>query len=423
MMKRDIRHSVVTIAILLALAVITLSGCITISAPSSPTSASQGSTPTSTGGLSTPRPLITFTATPTIVNPGQPVTLTWDVANATEVSIQPNIGSVNAKGSKTVMPTATMTYMLVARGGGGEVTNSVTVTVTNAVGGKPDLTVTEIWIDLQTVYYTVVNLGGDMTKGTRAYLWVEGLQRANDYVEKLSAGETHTYSFGGYAWPYRFESSPGQGPVSFTLKVCADVDNDIAELDEGNNCLSRTYGTLFLYEFTNKAHMANWANSNTDALTWPMIPGDPKGAAFVPPQSVEMEDGLLYYPALCMYTPSAAGSWIQGKFGEFYVDPGGTRSRPMQIPRAAKFTTKVGFRNGAPVTQGASITLSTINEAGSITPFQTMSINKDGKVKTYEVDLSGWEGKKVQFTIRVDGRDSGGVDWVVLVDPKIVQGQ
>ena len=105
------------------------------------------------------------------------------------------------------------------------------------------------------------------------------------------------------------------------------------------------------------------------------------------------------------------------------MDPGGTRSRPIQIPKNAKFTTRVGFRNGAPVAQGASITLSTINEAGSITPFQTLSFNKDGKLKTYEVDLSGWEGKKVQFTIRVEGRDSGGVDWVVLIDPKIVQGQ
>ena len=421
MMKRI--TPILTIATLFAVIVIMLSGCITISAPSTSTSASQGSAPTSIGSPSAPKPLITFTAAPTIVNPGQPVTLTWDVANATDVSIQPNIGSVNAKGSKVIMPTATMTYMLVAKGTGGEATSSVAVTVTNLVGGKPDLTITEIWIDLQTVYYTVVNLGGDMPKGTRAYLWVEGLQRANDYVEKLSAGETHTYSFGSYSWPYRFDSAPGQGPVSFTLKVCVDIDNDIAELDEGNNCFSRTYGSLFLYEFTRQAHMADWGNSNTDELTWPMIPGDPKGAAFVPPQSVEMEDGQLYFPALCIYTPSAAGSWIQGKFGEFYMDPGGTRSRPIQIPKNAKFTTRVGFRNGAPVAQGASITLSTINEAGSITPFQTLSFNKDGKLKTYEVDLSGWEGKKVQFTIRVEGRDSGGVDWVVLIDPKIVQGQ
>jgi len=75
------------------------------------------------------------------------------------------------------------------------------------------------------------------------------------------------------------------------------------------------------------------------------------------------------------------------------------------------------------VTEGASVTLSTINEAGSITPLQTLNIKKDGQLKSFEVDLSGWQGKKVQFTIRVEGRDAGGVDWVVLIDPKIIQGQ
>jgi len=403
--------------------IMVLSGCITITAPSSSSApTSQSPAPTTAASIGS-RPVISFTAEPALVNPGKPVTLTWNVANATDVSIQPNIGSVSPSGSKVIMPMATTTYMIVAKGPGGEATQSVSITITDLVGGKPDLMVTEIWIDLQTVYYTVKNTGGDMPKGTRAYLWVGTLQRANDYVEKMAAGESRTYPFSGYAWNYKFDPVPGQGPVSYTLKVCVDVENDIAELDEGNNCLSRTYGNRFIYEFTDKAHMADWANSNTDMLTCPMIPGDPKGAAFVPMQSVEMEDGQLYYPALCLYPPSAPGGWIQGKFGEFYVDPGGTRSRPLQIPENTRFTAKVGFRNGAPVTEGASVTLSTINEAGSITPLQTLNIKKDGQLKSFEVDLSGWQGKKVQFTIRVEGRDAGGVDWVVLIDPKIIQGQ
>jgi uncharacterized cupredoxin-like copper-binding protein len=71
-----------------------------------------------------------FTANPTTVQSGQSSTLTWVVQNATSVTIQPNVGSVNANsGSTSVSPTATTTYTLTATGASGTVNQSVTIVV------------------------------------------------------------------------------------------------------------------------------------------------------------------------------------------------------------------------------------------------------------------------------------------------------
>jgi hypothetical protein len=59
---------------------------------------------------STSGPVISkFTAIPDTVAAGQPVTLTWDTGNATRVTLQPEIGTLPASGTRTVTPTTTTT--------------------------------------------------------------------------------------------------------------------------------------------------------------------------------------------------------------------------------------------------------------------------------------------------------------------------
>ncbi|HLY20195.1 MAG TPA: OmpA family protein [Bryobacteraceae bacterium] len=72
-----------------------------------------------------------FTATPPTINAGQSSTLSWNVPNATSVSITPGVGSsLPSAGTATVTPSQTTTYNLTATGAGGlSVTASVTVTV------------------------------------------------------------------------------------------------------------------------------------------------------------------------------------------------------------------------------------------------------------------------------------------------------
>src|SRR5579885_1441119 len=70
-----------------------------------------------------------FTAEPRNIERGQSATLRWSVANATDISIDQNIGPVQANGSRQVFPSNTVTYTLTAKGANGSDTRSVTVEV------------------------------------------------------------------------------------------------------------------------------------------------------------------------------------------------------------------------------------------------------------------------------------------------------
>ena len=70
-----------------------------------------------------------FSVEPRAIQTGQSATLTWTVANATDISINNGIGSVAANGTRQVFPTSTTTYTLTASAAGGNDTRSVTVEV------------------------------------------------------------------------------------------------------------------------------------------------------------------------------------------------------------------------------------------------------------------------------------------------------
>jgi len=73
-------------------------------------------------------PTAQLTAAPTVISPGDQVQLTWQTTNADTVSID-GIGQVPSVGVKTVMPTDSTTYHLVARGAGGSADATAHVTV------------------------------------------------------------------------------------------------------------------------------------------------------------------------------------------------------------------------------------------------------------------------------------------------------
>jgi hypothetical protein len=61
--------------------------------------------------------IVSFEAKPAAVKAGQPVLLVWHVENPAGVAIEPGIGAVTPRGSRQVVPTATTTYTLTAKGG------------------------------------------------------------------------------------------------------------------------------------------------------------------------------------------------------------------------------------------------------------------------------------------------------------------
>ncbi|MGA9060777.1 MAG: peptidoglycan-associated lipoprotein Pal [Terracidiphilus sp.] len=88
-------------------------------------------------------PTAELTATPTVISAGDQVQLTWHTTNANSVSID-GIGDVPTVGVKTVTPTQSTTYHLVARGDGGsaDATASVTVNAPPAIS-VPSTAMTE----------------------------------------------------------------------------------------------------------------------------------------------------------------------------------------------------------------------------------------------------------------------------------------
>jgi peptidoglycan-associated lipoprotein len=83
-----------------------------------------------------PQPTASLTASPDTVDKGQSSTLTWQTANATDVSIDQGVGTVPASGTKQVSPTDSTTYTLTAKGDGGTQTATARVTV-NAPAPPP----------------------------------------------------------------------------------------------------------------------------------------------------------------------------------------------------------------------------------------------------------------------------------------------
>lgn len=76
-----------------------------------------------------PAEILRFEVTPASAEPGEPVTLRWEAVNAYSLRIDPAIGAVATRGSRTVTPAATTTYTLTVDGTGGAKSSAVTVTI------------------------------------------------------------------------------------------------------------------------------------------------------------------------------------------------------------------------------------------------------------------------------------------------------
>jgi len=82
------------------------------------------------------QPTVTLNASPTSVNPGQSVTLSWSSTNATDLDIEPGVGKVALQGQTPVNPTTSTTYTITATGAGGSATATAHVDV-NAPAPTP----------------------------------------------------------------------------------------------------------------------------------------------------------------------------------------------------------------------------------------------------------------------------------------------
>jgi len=357
-------------------------------------------------------------------------TLTWDVSNATAVTIQPAVGSVDPSGTKQVSPTSTATYNLTATNEGESTDRSITVTVASAVTGKPDLVITDFWLAGNTVFYKIKNQGHADAESSRSYLYVNDLETASDYVEPLAAGQELTTKFSNYSWNFSFTPADNQpaaesstlstpGPSKgYHVELRADSDDAVDESNETNNCGSQIWGLKFTYDFVEKAAKATWKSSNGE-LEWVAAPDSKKGAAFV--GKVMLEDGGVYLNTLSTYPEQVSQGWIQGKYGEFYSEYQVAQTRVLELPEKAKFIAKVGFNRRASATDGVAVALGYIGVDDKLVFFEKMDVYYDGALDVYEIDLSDLGGEEVFFILRVEAKNSWEQDWLVWAEAKIVQ--
>ena len=107
--------------LVLLVALVAIAGCKKKEAP-------LPNSETAPSATSAPEPTAQITATPTVVSAGDQVQLSWSTTNATSVSID-GIGDEPTSGVKTVIPTESTSYHLVARGAGGSADATARVTV------------------------------------------------------------------------------------------------------------------------------------------------------------------------------------------------------------------------------------------------------------------------------------------------------
>jgi hypothetical protein len=116
-------------------------------------------------------------------------------------------------------------------------TNNCEVNEVECPLGDPDLKITdkfETWLNMThyNITYTVTNIGSvNATNVSRTNITIDGPPPVeNDTVEPLNASETHTATFG----PYEMSGD------NDTIRICADIDNNVSEYNEDNNCLQNT---------------------------------------------------------------------------------------------------------------------------------------------------------------------------------------
>jgi hypothetical protein len=203
---------------ILAPAIVVIASSAFAQAPPTP---APGPSPAYARAATLPARIEKFTAQPDSIKPGQSVTLLWATENPVSVSIDPAVGKVRPRGTKTVSPTGTTTYTLTVKGPKDQlVTQTVTVAVAGTVAnvapaaastsvetprmpdGKPNLT-------------GVYNSGGGrdpfqatLKPGAEKYKVVRGPTDAGVYATCMPTGVPLAYFV-----PYQWEIVQGQDKV------------------------------------------------------------------------------------------------------------------------------------------------------------------------------------------------------------------
>jgi peptidoglycan-associated lipoprotein len=125
------QHWLRILSCLLFISVVALTGCKKhVVAAATPAPPPQPAPPP-------PAPTITLRAAPASIDRGQATSLQWEAKNASSVRIEPELGTVQNQGSRSVNPGSSVTYTATATGPGGSASDSTRITVRVPAAAAP----------------------------------------------------------------------------------------------------------------------------------------------------------------------------------------------------------------------------------------------------------------------------------------------
>jgi len=146
-----------------------------------------------------------LTASPSTINAGQSSTLTWSSQEAEHVYLDGN--EVSRSGSKSVSPSATKTYTLVAVHDDHRVSSSATVTVSGGGGSSDD----DVLRARLTATPTTIQAGQSSTltwtSDEAEHVYLDGVEVARDGSKSVSPSATKTYTLVAVHDDHRVSSS------------------------------------------------------------------------------------------------------------------------------------------------------------------------------------------------------------------------
>lgn len=361
-----------------------------------------------------------FSASTNRIPQGQSVILTWDVSDATRITLQPEIGTIPAVGTRSVSPTVTTTYVLTASNDAGASKGQVSIEVTAPVSGVPDLSIKSIWLEGKMLYYTIRNGGTLESAPSYCHLYVNNIRPAmgsESYVQALKPGQEKTLTFSSYEWPYDISSvnladaivNNAYDPSVFNhvVKVCADARDEVQEGNENNNCRTQLVGFLWDYDLLAVSHMAIYSNSwDTLGRLEGITQSDPKGA------HIKMGDG-----SLMMIPEHKPQGFIRGKWGEVWEE----RMYWIKIPIKTKFIARVGLHSSAAGSDGVTFKLGFLDSTDSLRWLDSKKMTVPDKYEDWVVDLTDQQGYFGYFLLQVDAGNDWANDYAVWKTARLQQ--
>jgi hypothetical protein len=349
-----------------------------------------------------------FTAGPPIIPGGGSTTLSWNVSNASSVSIDNGIGPVSSSGTILVTMSSSTNFILTATNSYGPVYLALPVMVTGVPPpvGAPDLVITSIdRVETPEGYkinYTIKNQGTATAGASTTKLYASTVYKASDPVGLLVAGASETKQFTGWVF----------NPTTPIIKIVADADGAVVEADETNNEKQLNYAVQILYNFVDNAGGASVIWKSGSPLTDLSFGGSGSNGSASYVTSAVMEDGSSYGKVLATHPKWVNDGYIYGYYPIAHlVKPG------------EHFVAKVGLIKGA--SAGNVIFEASYREAGiygPVTLLKSLIDSYDGNLKTIDVPLPPESfGKQVNFYLQVKTNGPSNQDWAAWVEARIIR--